>query len=1232
MILRLLAVWLVLFVGPVIAGRAAVPKPAKGWSMELVAQAPEVSHPSVVTTAPDGRVFVAEDPMDIREDVRPDAKAGRIWCLHPDGRRTLFAKDLHAVFGMQHLEGKLYVLHNPFLTVFRDDDGVGREPVDLLTHTLREPWGLGWNDHVPANFKLGMDGFFYLAVGDKGLEDCTGTDGRQISMPGGGVVRFRPDGSGLEIFATGVRNILDVALDEDDEPFTYDNTDEHQWMGRLTHMVEAGFYGYPHDFIPRRPYTLWMMHDFGAGAACGTLCATDDGLPTAMSGNLFLSDFGKRQVTRVTVVRDGASFRVASSEELFPEPPDDFRPVGIGGSVDGRSMFICDWQHRDQKADVSVGRLWKLSWTGGPEAKAWPKWWQGLAMGRPDTMEAATPELVAALSHPARSVRLTAQRALVARARRPEGAAITVRLGELLQDPGASGRARKHALWALDGIDEGVRGRPMVTALAAGADPSLAAQALRQLSQRRGAAAVPVAIRALKDAAAPVRLQAATLLGRTADTNSVPPLMASLGTEADGVVRFAVFNALRRIMEAHDETASAVVAGLASSSSKVREGCANALHDLCSVTAVARLARIVAGPDVAAAKAAMEVLAPLARRAPAVRDAWWAYHPADSPPPARTLDWAGTPSVVATLRTSLDHPDAAVRGLAVVALGDVGDTVSSGALRRRLAEDPVVAVRLSALASLAKIDPAGASDSAAAFLVADAVPELRQAALRQLAVRPRPGTGANLRKLLADGAAPEKPLVLRAMARAADPSDISALIASAKDPALRDLAIRALAAAPALTAVPLLLEGVASPDPAVAQDSRKALAKLGAAALPELVKRAGEIPAGVRGTLRDVFKGVPEAKGSPLFASLPAADPAAYAEFAKSHPGDPWRGQQIFFGAAGVACNACHQVAGHGGLVGPDLTSAGRQFGRPEIIESILYPGRIVREGYRQTEIVTTDDREWTGIVKNRSPKEIALTDVSGTVTVIPLDQVKERRELPDSMMPDELHAGLTLDQFADLVAFVASRTSDPRTQATPPLPEGFTSLFNGRDLEGWRTTDQNRAHWTVKDGRILHDGIDGDLWHDRDLVDFELWVEWRWPELPKVVEFPVIDADGRELTRTERVLDAGDSGVFVRGLHKAQANLFCYPVGSGEFWEYRSSLQGGARRAVTPSARADAPIGDWNAMRVTVQGDRVGVVLNGQKVISAAHLPGLPARGPIGLQHEHGRLEVRTVAVRVLP
>jgi glucose/arabinose dehydrogenase len=141
-----------------------------------------------------------------------------------------------------------------------------------------------------------------------------------------------------------VRNILDVALNAEDELFTYDNTDEHDWMGRLTHMVDGGFYGYPHDFIPRRPYTLWMMHDFGGGAATGTLAYNEDALPPEYRGNLFLADFGKRQVTRVVLERDGATFRVKRHEEMFKNLPDDFRPVGITVSADGASFYICDWQ------------------------------------------------------------------------------------------------------------------------------------------------------------------------------------------------------------------------------------------------------------------------------------------------------------------------------------------------------------------------------------------------------------------------------------------------------------------------------------------------------------------------------------------------------------------------------------------------------------------------------------------------------------------------------------------------------------------------------------------------------------------------------------------------------------------------------------------------------------------------------------------------------------------------
>src|SRR6185436_11908747 len=128
----------------------------------------------------------------------------------PDGRHSVFATNLYAVFGMQYLEGKLYVLHNPKFSVFTDDNGTGRDRSELIESTHPNPWALDWNDHVPANFKLAMDGYFYLAVGDKGIYGAVGRDGKRLDLHGGGIVRLRPDGTGLEIYCTGVRNILDV--------------------------------------------------------------------------------------------------------------------------------------------------------------------------------------------------------------------------------------------------------------------------------------------------------------------------------------------------------------------------------------------------------------------------------------------------------------------------------------------------------------------------------------------------------------------------------------------------------------------------------------------------------------------------------------------------------------------------------------------------------------------------------------------------------------------------------------------------------------------------------------------------------------------------------------------------------------------------------------------------------------------------------------------------------------
>ncbi|PYJ00491.1 MAG: hypothetical protein DME25_20575 [Verrucomicrobia bacterium] len=148
--LGLLFAWLASAAGAL----AALPACRPDWKVELVATAPDIRHPSVVCVAPDGRVFVAEDPMDIRAPA--NAMEGRIVCFHPGGRRTVFAEKLHAVFGMQYLEGKLYLLHNPKFSVFTDAGDLAGRRLDLIESTHPNPWALGWNDHVPANFRLAI--------------------------------------------------------------------------------------------------------------------------------------------------------------------------------------------------------------------------------------------------------------------------------------------------------------------------------------------------------------------------------------------------------------------------------------------------------------------------------------------------------------------------------------------------------------------------------------------------------------------------------------------------------------------------------------------------------------------------------------------------------------------------------------------------------------------------------------------------------------------------------------------------------------------------------------------------------------------------------------------------------------------------------------------------------------------------------------------------------------------
>ncbi len=198
-------------------------------------------------------------------------------------------------------------------------------------------------------------------------------------------------------------------------------------------------------------------------------------------------------------------------------------------------------------------------------------------------------------------------------------------------------------------------------------------------------------------------------------------------------------------------------------------------------------------------------------------------------------------------------------------------------------------------------------------------------------------------------------------------------------------------------------------------------------------------------------------------------------------------------------------------------------------------------------------------------------------------------------------------------------------------VPEGFTSIFNGRDFAGWKVPIGDNGHWKIFNGVIDYDAEseapkEKNLWTEKQYRNFVLYVDFRIKSTPyKNPNVPIIlpsgvhklDENGKEITM---VVPDSDSGILLRGNSKSQVNIWCWPIGCGEVYGYRmdEKMSPEVRRAVTPVTNADKNIGEWNTFKITVKGNILNVELNGIPVIVNASLPDLPENGAIGLQH-HG-------------
>lgn len=274
----------------------------------------------------------------------------------------------------------------------------------------------------------------------------------------------------------------------------------------------------------------------------------------------------------------------------------------------------------------------------------------------------------------------------------------------------------------------------------------------------------------------------------------------------------------------------------------------------------------------------------------------------------------------------------------------------------------------------------------------------------------------------------------------------------------------------------------------------------------------------------------------------------------------------------------------------------------------------------------------------------MVTVELNGTViNQANLDEIQ--KQYPKHQGAKRRSGHLCFCGHGDPVQFRGMKITELPATPLPPLDTtGFTPLYNGKDLTGWKQDPGHDGHWQAK-GDILHyDGKstakDKNLWTEKSYGDATLICDWRWagpahgkrqrPLLDPATGDTRKDAKGKSITL---LVDELDSGIYLRGNSRSQVNIWNWPGGSGEVYGYRTDkkLPQAVRAALTPKVKADHPVGDWNRFVITLQGDRLTVVLNGKTVIENAQLPGVPESGPIALQHHGSSLEFRNIYIKEL-
>ena len=1070
-------------------------KPARGLKIDLFAAEPMLANPVCFSIDEQGRVYVAETfrlhegVLDIRdradwEDPAILKKLGRDVVndymlneelaltnhedsnemlrrhfgprLHeligkteqivqitpgPDGkgaRSTVFATGFNRLgdgiaAGLLASHGKVWYTCIPDLVELQDTTGSGKADV---VKVLQHGYGVrvGFLGHDLHGLRQGPDGKLYFSIGDRGANIKT-ADGRTIYNPEyGAVYRCDPDGSGLEIFAYGLRNPQELVFDEYGNLWTGDNNSDAGDPARFVYVVENGDSGWRvgYQFIEHpKARGPWLMerqcYPYFEGQAASLLPPIDIiasgpsgityypgiGFSDSFKGHFFLCDFrgqaGGSGVHSFSVKPKGAYFEMVDRDHLIW----NILATDVDFGFDGR-IYVSDWV--SGWGMTGKGRLFRLFDPVHVNDSIVKQTKELFAQG---FAQRSVTELTGLLRHPDQRARQEAQLALVDKGAAGREAFEGVLKGDAPQ------LARIHAVWGLGILARKDPGAiSSVVPLLQDADPELRAQAAKVLGDARAAEAFDGLTALLKDSSMRVRFFAAMALGKLGRAEAFAPIAQMLRENADSdpylrhagvmgllgsqkgdalanaakdtsaAVRMAVLLAYRRLGDAR------VAGSLKDPSPNVVVEASRAVNDASIYQALPELASLITTPSTSEPLSRRVINANFRLGAASNAQALAGYAADDQSLTGERIEaleclqeWthpSGRDRLTGLWRplASRDASSAAdaIRPLINKLLASSHEDVRR--LAAELAGDYRIAEAAPALFDLAFNSDAKGKTRAAALhaLAAIGDPRLGEALTRaasdsnetvrkeatRLRAEFKPSNAmAELSSIIAKGSVSEQQNAFLTLGNLKDPK-ADALLGSYLD---------------------ALLQGRIRAE--VRLDLLEAAEKRSNPGLTEKIKQY-------------------EASKSNSDGLAPNRE-ALYG-------GDPAEGRKVFFEKPEASCVRCHKIGKEGGEVGPNLSDIGKRQTREYILESVVFPNKQIAPGFETWMVSLKNGTSYAGTVKTENDTELVLnTPEDGVVKMKKSDIVKRDRGM--SGMPEGMAAVLGRRNLRNLVEFLAEQT-----------------------------------------------------------------------------------------------------------------------------------------------------------------------------------------------------------------